>query len=60
MNFKLHAVEEIYSGMGSAPASHTTEFQAEHLTEVLMNIELFLKGCGFYLKNLDCDTSNED
>ena len=52
MKFKLFAVEEIFSGMGTAPASHTTKFEAEALPEVIMNIELFLKGCGFYLENL--------
>lgn len=55
MKFKLYCVEEIFSGMGTAPASHTTEFEAESLHEVIMNIELFLKGCGFQIESLDYD-----
>ena len=53
MKFKLQAIEELYSGTGTAPASHTTEFEAEALPEIVMNIELFLRGAGFYIKNLD-------
>lgn len=52
MKFKLFCVEEIFSGMGTAPASHTTEFEAEALSEIIMNMELFLKGCGFEIKSL--------
>ncbi len=58
MKFTLRAEEEVHSGMGTAPAVHTTEFQAETLPEVVMNIELFLRGAGFYLKNMDYDTEN--
>lgn len=53
MKFRLMAVEEVLPGEG--PAIHTSEFSAEFLPDVLMNIEMFLRGCGFYIKNLDYD-----
>lgn len=52
MKFKLIGTEEIWSGMGTAPAITTVEFEAEALQEVVMNMELFLKGCGFEIKSL--------
>ena len=55
MKFKLQAIEELYSGMGTAPASHTTEFEAEALPEIMMNIELFLRGAGYFITNIDYD-----
>lgn len=55
MKFKLYCVEDIASGTGAAPTSHTTEFEAVGLNVILLNIEQFLRGCGFYLENLDYD-----
>lgn len=55
MRFVLKSTEEIYSGMRTAPVTHTTEFEADALPEILMSIELFLRGAGFYIKNLDYD-----
>lgn len=35
--------------------THTTQFDKELLPEVMLEIELFLRGCGYFLKNLDYD-----
>jgi hypothetical protein len=55
MRFTMKCIEETGSGTGIAPTTHTSEFQCDSLQEVLMHTELFLRGCGFYLENLDCD-----
>lgn len=55
MKFILRAEEEIHSGIGVAPLVHTTEFQADMLPDIVSNIELFLKGAGYSLTNLDYD-----
>ena len=33
--------------------THTTQFDKELLPDVLLEIELFLRGCGYFLRNLD-------
>ena len=39
---------------GNVTTKHTLEFTEDSLNEVLQNMELFLRGCGFYFKgNLD-------
>jgi len=39
---------------GNPTTKHTLEFKEDSLNDVLQNIELFLRGCGFYFNgNLD-------
>jgi len=33
----------------------TRQFRAEQLSDILQEVEIFLKGCGFYLENIDYD-----
>lgn len=33
--------------------SHVSSFEEEHIMRVLENIELFLRGCGYYFDSLD-------
>ena len=55
MKFKFQATEEMWSGVGTAPQQFTAEFSAVTLNEVIQNFEQFLRGCGYYLENLDYD-----
>lgn len=55
MRFKLQAMEDINSGLGRAPQTYCAEFDAVVLPDVVQQIEQFLRGCGYYLYNLDYD-----
>lgn len=48
MIFKFHS--EDFQG-----TTHTTQFDKELLPEILTEITLFLRGCGYFLENLDYD-----
>lgn len=56
MKFKLQATEEMWSGTGRSPQQFTAEFSAMSLQEVCENFELFLRGCGYHIYNIDYDT----
>ena len=51
MKFTLVAIETDL--LGRHLHTHTSEFQKDALPEIVTNIELFLRGAGFYIKNLD-------
>lgn len=53
MKYKFQVTENIQSGAGIIPFSTTTEFEADGLNVILLNIEVFLKKCGFQIENLD-------
>ena len=55
MKFKLQATEEMWSGLGGNEQTFTSEFSAVTLNEVVQQVEQFLRGCGYYLENLDYD-----
>lgn len=57
MRFKLQATEDIISGTGKAPSVYTHEFDCITLDEVLRETEQFLRGVGFFVYNIDYDTS---
>jgi hypothetical protein len=57
MNFLLMATEKDFYNEKSCFSTKT--FEATSLPEILPEIEAFLRGAGFYIKNLDYDTSED-
>lgn len=58
MKFKLQASEVIASGTGKAPVVSTLEFEEDSLPLVVQHLEIFLRGAGYHLTNLDYDVSS--
>jgi hypothetical protein len=40
---------------GDRNCKSTRKFEADELSEVILQMELFLKGCGYYVENLTYD-----